>query len=924
MTIVDDRPTIDSEPASAAPVERSWSPTSAWRLAARLARREVRRRPGRTLLVALLVAVPIVAMTIGSILVRSNTDAARLARSFGTADLVVTQWTSYDDDGTPINVLDVGSTFSDLVPEATTSTEILTVWTYVTALDGAQTTVTASAFDAASPITDGIVEVSSGRLPATSTEVLLHPDIADELGVDVGDTLRLARPGQPLQVVGLGRRVADHNAPLMLFGELDRTEVRGAITETLVDLPDGTDADRVVADAMNSAALADAENYGLSVQTRDRGYSYGGLDGGFDPTTEQLAWGWVIGVLALTASGIIIAAAFATSARRQLATVGQLAANGGSPRLIRRTLALQGTWSGVVGSAAGIVVAVGGFFLARPLVEMVAGRSWTNTVVRPADLLILLATGSLAATIAALLPARSLANTSVLSALAGRRPIRPVNPRSVAIGAGFFVSGTFLLAVATVGGQSDNAGSSNLFVLVAIIGGLGVLAGVCLASPLAVTAATVVSSRLGASWRLSGRSLHRTRWRSSAVVTAIAVAGAFAVSAATLSTGLSTDPYLDETLDIARNEALLRTDDGTSVSSIAPSVLADAREVMEPSAESMVNGVDLPVPSDEQMQAAWEEADRKVSESGSAMMAPLLTAPDVTVVDDDFVDAMGLSSTDRANLERVGAMSLFSWGEVIDGPSQIGPARVSTIALLSADRTVDIEVVELQGGMRSRNGATSVIMTEQGARAAGLDVIPVGIRFESQNDLSESQRRDLDGIRFDGAQYPDAWILPGEAASFDSNQSGRIGFWITYQWVWGQTSSTLVQAGIVGATLLLVLVVVAIGLSLAAAESRDERNTLIAVGASPATLRRRSATTATLLAATGGIVAVPTGLIPLWVVLRTQDASQNGSVDDFSVPWLSILALVVVIPLIVGAIALVGSAVAQRVRPPQVMQAFTD
>ena len=113
-------------------------------------------------------------------------------------------------------------------------------------------------------------------------------------------------------------------------------------------------------------------------------------------------------------------------------------------------------------------------------------------------------------------------------------------------------------------------------------------------------------------------------------------------------------------------------------------------------------------------------------------------------------------------------------------------------------------------------------------------------------------------------------------------------------------------------------------MSLAAAESRDERNTLIAVGASPSTLRRRSATTATLLATTGGIVAVPTGLIPLWVVLRTQDSDQTGLMDDFSVPWLSILALVVVIPLIVGAVALVGSAVAQRVRPPQVMQAFTD
>jgi putative ABC transport system permease protein len=922
VTVVDDRPDIAAEPAPQASVERSWSPTASWRFAARLARREVRRRPGRTVLVALLVAVPILAMTVGSILVRSNTDAARLARSYGTADLVVTQWSSFDIDGTPTELLDVPAAFADVVPEATTSTEILNVWTYVTTLDARQVTVAAMGYDTTSPITDGIVDVSSGRLPVAGDEVLLHPDVADDLGVTVGGTLRLSRPDRPLDVVGIGRRIADHNVPLMLFGELDRTEVRGPMTETLVDLPDGTDADAVVDRALRSEALADVRAEGLSVQTRDQGYWYGGPNGRFDPTTEQLAWGWVIGVLALTAAGIIIATAFATSARRQLATVGQLAANGASPRLVRRSLALQGTWSGVAGSAFGVVVGVGGFLLARPLVEMAAGRSWTNTVVRPTDLIIVFITGVLAATVAALLPARSLAGTSVLSALAGRRPIRPVNPRSVAVGAGFFISGIFLLAVATVGGRTDNSGD-NLFVLVAILGGLGVLAGVCLASPLAITAATGVSSRLGASWRLSGRSLYRTRWRSAAVVTAIAVAGAFAVAAATLATGFD-DPYVYETTDTARNEALLRTDDGTSAGSIPPGVLADVREVMSPSSESMVDGIDLPAPSDEQMQAAWEEADRRAAVGGSAMTAPLLTGVEVTVVDDDFVDAMGLSSTDRANLERVGALSLITWGEVIDGPSTPAPARESTITLLGADRNVDIAVVDLQEGLRNRNGATAVIMTEAGARAAGLDVVPVGVRFTSDDDVTAEQRRALDDIRFGGASYPDAWILDGESASFETNQFGRVGFWITYQWVSSPTSATLIQAGIVAATLLLVLVVVAIGLSLAAAESRDERNTLIAVGASPATLRRRSATTATLLAVTGGVVAVPTGLIPLWVVLRVQDANSRGATDEFTVPWLSIVAIVVLIPIIVGVVALVGSTIIQRLRPPQVMQAFTD
>ena len=72
-----------------------------------------------------------------------------------------------------------------------------------------------------------------------------------------------------------------------------------------------------------------------------------------------------------------------------------------------------------------------------------------------------------------------------------------------------------------------------------------------------------------------------------------------------------------------------------------------------------------------------------------------------------------------------------------------------------------------------------------------------------------------------------------------------------------------------------------------------------------------------MLAATGGVIAVPTGLLPVWVVTRVNDATA-------SIPWLSIVALVFVVPVLVGAVALLGSASVQRLRPPKVMQAFTD
>ncbi len=57
----------------------------------------------------------------------------------------------------------------------------------------------------------------------------------------------------------------------------------------------------------------------------------------------------------------------------------------------------------------------------------------------------------------------------------------------------------------------------------------------------------------------------------------------------------------------------------------------------------------------------------------------------------------------------------------------------------------------------------------------------------------------------------------------------------------------LIQLAVAVGSLILVLAVVAIGLSLAAAESRDERDVLLAVGASPMTLRRVAATKAWVL-----------------------------------------------------------------------------
>ncbi len=79
MTLLDDRPITQPEPIAPVPTpKRSPLPTSSWNFASRLARREVRRRPGRTLLVMLLIVIPVMGMATASILARtialSNSD----------------------------------------------------------------------------------------------------------------------------------------------------------------------------------------------------------------------------------------------------------------------------------------------------------------------------------------------------------------------------------------------------------------------------------------------------------------------------------------------------------------------------------------------------------------------------------------------------------------------------------------------------------------------------------------------------------------------------------------------------------------------------------------------------------------------------------------------------------------------------------
>jgi hypothetical protein len=109
-----------------------------------------------------------------------------------------------------------------------------------------------------------------------------------------------------------------------------------------------------------------------------------------------------------------------------------------------------------------------------------------------------------------------------------------------------------------------------------------------------------------------------------------------------------------------------------------------------------------------------------------------------------------------------------------------------------------------------------------------------------------------------------------------------------------------------GASLLFTLLVGTFALALTAAESRDERALLEAVGAPPAVRRSLAAWQALLLPALATLLAVP-GALALSYVLFRHEADAG-----FRIPWLAVALLVVSLPLASAGLTWLGTALIGR------------
>lgn len=853
MTLLDDRPVDETPAMEATPHPRGAAAGAGrWRLAARLARRELRRRPWRTCLVALLVAAPVMAVLLVDVAYRSHRlpdGAGTFGRAAGIVDLYGVDPATFDDE---------------LVFLAPDRFEHL-AWfeAFLPLRSAAQPDVlvgaSVSTLDATNDLAAGIVDLRHGRLPAGDDEVLVSIDVARRLDVRIGDELTLVRPEQTFTVVGIG---TIDGGPTFLAPGFDvgalRADRLGA--EILVGRDGASDADAF----RRYLSSVDLGFVGSSRPTSGWSYRERSDQSSDDPV--QLFFGWLGGTLLMGAMGIVVGAAFAISGRRQLVTIGQLSATGADRSLLRRFLALQGTWTGV----AGAVIGVAGTAL---VTRFAAGwlRSSGGLDVRWLDWAVVGATAVVVATVAALVPARSLATMSTLTALGGRRPVPPLHPRQLRLGAGVLAAGVIGLTLSVVMAREANDVGATLTIpiLVAMLAGGGVLIGVCCLGPVWVSMLARVGVRRRGVGRLATRDLDRHRVRSGALIAAVMVVGAAAVA-------------VGATLEQMHRQHLANRE------IVAPESTADVVYVDAYRTDESSSPVDVDV------------VDPLLRDRIESVLGHVTWVPDTTVhLAGDELPYVAVASADLLALQGF-------------RPDEIERIMGADVALVSgADQPPMFDRDDLLRRLGAPAGTTVVEVS------AAEAWIGSGIVYMSA-DLAE-QLGDVTTAQWYGRTDHD--ITDGEAEALDG-LAGGLAEMEAESFIGVPSVGTMVSVGIgqavgnddwtgvgrwatINVALLLVLLVVGLGLALESAEGRDDLDTLVALGASPSTLARVAAWKAGLLAGVGGVLSVPLGYGALWLCI-------HAARRETTFPWIVAVGVAVVVPIVVAAIAFV---VRRQARP---------
>lgn len=461
----------------------------------RVEQRQLRAHPWRSLLVALLVAVPVAAVVGGATLasITTKTPAERLLHAMGGASLRVTA---------PLDTTDARR-LRALLPADARVAEVFQGQEKV-AVPGRQLRAECLALGG-DTLALGMFRLTEGRLPTNSGEVALSSVLLEGLRRSLGESVTLAY-GPSRTITGIVTDPENIDTPLVV--RTAAAAEHNGVRYLLMDLA----ADRSLTLADDLTAAGFTVTTARSVEARS------------ESTTPIV---FALGGIGFLEAALVIASAFAVGLQRRRYEFGLLGSTGASPSLIFASLVASAMAVAAVGGAFGAAIGAAAAALVHPHLDEWNRRVNGPLEIAPAHVAFAIALGIVTAMLAAALPSAQVARLPIREALSGRRPLRTRSTGWLCFG---LLSVALSLALLWFGPR-DMA----VLGAISLVGGsiLGVLGfGAC--SPWLLDGLARSAAPLPLAWRLAVRDAGRFGARNGPVVTAVLAAMSMTVTISVL------------------------------------------------------------------------------------------------------------------------------------------------------------------------------------------------------------------------------------------------------------------------------------------------------------------------------------------------------------------------------------------------------
>lgn len=934
---------------------------ASWAVALRMARRDVRRHKGRSALIIVMVTVPTALLSLvltlaltsdirgaetipmlmgnGQALIEGP-DSSRVlqgpdpARGFGGSEGAARPIPGYDPERS-------GEENSEAIAALIGGAPVSAVRHFDARLtvDERRVRVSALALDGRVGLGDKL-ELVSGLWPAGADEALVTAS-----GVDSGlpstgqQTLSIAGSDRTLAIVGVARAASLYDTVGLVTAveppDLEQSYggwiVRGTDPVTWADVRTLNEYGLRVSSA---SVLRDPP--AISELPAEVQESASGED------SQMRLIAGMGGAMLLIITTLLVGPAFAVSAARQRRTLALAASNGATTAVLRRTVLASalvlGATSALAGTALGVAL--------TPLLIRGLNRWADYGVDAPLDIRWVLLGGIalcavVSTLIAALLPARRLGRLDIVGVMRGQAVSPPPSKVVLAVGAVLSALGALVIL-----GSTGVAGLPSVTRLLGIqtggdyavtVGAVVLIVGSLFLVPVALAGIGRLGSHLPTTLRIAARDLARHRSRSAPSVAAVlaAVAGlSFGLTGLASDTEESRRTYIPVTLPgevVVRAWAEPITAD--AIRAAAPGLIVT--ENVAAGAVDPMNGVDA-VPtepyrlefvsivppgctaartiSDPEWDAAENARYLAAEEAGTTDSFVFGTAPCSTggttyggtgstllLPAEEIVRRLGLDAA-QADAVRAGAVITRALSPATASGDQVRVARGTFVIDPNATGPTDPQVEVLQEASLPAIQLAESAQTEGKMLGASLMLASDSVVTTGWPSRPESFTvRDAAG-----APVTQEAVERLRAALGDGFEvSVERGF---------TRDDRIVVAALLGVFALLILVITLTSTALTVAEQQSDQATLAALGATRGTRRLMAGAAAFLLAAVGCVLGVAVGLVPGIAISRALTSAgwdpvngvPEGQETILVIPWLSLLIVGVLVPMVAGAIAWAG------------------